>query len=484
MIAFAKAVENEQQFGKTFNGADTFSTSGSYVLNLFKAVGQRGANLSKEFDLAVSEDKNLAIRALAWTRDIRGGAGEREVVRNILRHMEKHYLKDLISFMPFIPEYGRWDDLLVFQTKQAQEAAFAVIKAGLESKNGLCAKWMPRKGNTAVALRHYLGWTPKRYRKTLVSLSKTVEQQMCANDWNNIIFDHVPSVASARYQKAFFKHASEAYSAYREGLKKVKEDGTAERKINASAIFPYDVIKSIHHGDREIAQAQWNAMPNYLGDQKVLAVVDVSGSMGSWGYYDQRASIKSNVTPLDIALSLGLYTADKLTGAFNGMFMTFSDAPKLQKLTGNIIDKLNQLASSEWGMSTNVDAAFDEILATAKRNNVPQEDMPDTLLIISDMEFNQCVESRGYRRLTNFKNAEKKFEANGYKLPKVVFWHVNGRSDNNPVQQHQSGTALVSGFSPAIFKAILANDLEDFSPYKVMLKTLQDKRYDIPGLTV
>lgn len=481
MNAFVQATEAQQNIGATFNGAVSLVNTGSRVLNLFKSVGQRGADLTKEFDLAVSEDRALALRTLLWTRDIRGGAGEREVVRKILRHMEQHYLDETLALIPKLPEYGRWDDLLVFQTVTARAVAFNAIKTALEEKNGLCAKWMPRKGADAVQLRKFLNWTPKRYRKTLATLSKTVEQNMCAQKWNEIVYDHVPSVAAARYQKTFFKHDPERYKAYREGLTKVDpETGKMERKVNAGAVFPYDVIKSIRNGDRQVAEAQWNALPNFLGEQKILSIVDVSVSMNSWGYYGQRAPIKSSVTPLDIALSLGLYTADKLSGAFEGMFMTFSTKPKIQKLTGSIVDKLNQLRTSHWEMSTNVDAAFQAVLELGVKNKVPQADMPEVLLILSDMEFDACVRHTD----TNFNLAKIRFEEAGYKLPKVVFWHINGRSDNNPVDAKEDGTALVSGFSPAIFKSILASDLEDFTPYNVMLKTLLVPRYDVSGLTV
>lgn len=472
MNAFVNSAVNLNKMGKTFNGADTYLSTESRVLDLFKAIGQRGVDLTKAFDLALSEDKNLALRLALWTRDIRGGAGERAHFRNFLRHMEKHYTDEALLMVPHIPTYGRWDDLQVFETPLLKKMVFLTIKGALEKKDGLCAKWLPRKGKFANELRLALEWSPKRYRKTIVELSKTVETQMCAREWDKIVYDHVPSVAAARYQKAFFKHDPEGYKAYRDGLVKVNpETGKTERKINASAIFPYEIIKSVNKGDRAVAEAQWNALPNYLGNQKILSIVDVSGSMGGVGY-------GPNVTPMEIALSLGIYTADKLTGDFNGMFMTFSSYPKLQKLTGGLVDKLNQLSTAHWDMSTNVERAFTEILRTAKAGNVPQEDMPDILLIISDMEFNNCA------RGTNYQNARILFEQAGYALPKVVFWNVNARVDNNQVQAHQSGTALVSGFSPAIFKAILSDKLEDFSPYNVMKETLLNSRYDIPGLTV
>lgn len=488
MNAFVNAVKKKQIVDETFNGAVTYNTSKSRVLDFFGAAGNRAAELSKEFDLALSEDKKLAYRVALWTRDIRGGAGERQTFRLLLKHIEKHYPDDAVALIPKIPEVGRWDDLLVFETPVVQKAAFDMIEDALEDRHGLAAKWMPRKGRLAEKLREHMGYTPKRYRKTLVSLSKTVEQQMCAREWDKIVFDHVPSVASARYQKAFNKHCGEAYKAYKEGLKKVDpKTGKTERKINASAVFPYDVIKSIRSGDRAVAMAQWDALPNFLSDNMILPIVDVSGSMCMWSYYGQRDKDKvmSNVSPMDIAISIGLYCADKQTGPFSGAFMTFTDKPKLQILTGDLVSKIHQMERADWGGSTNVQAAFEEILNVAKKNNISQEDMPKVLLILSDMEFNSCVTVGNSRiNATAYNAARSMYEKAGYELPTVVFWKINGRATNNPVTMHESGTCIVSGFSPSVFKSVLKTDLQDYSPYNVMLDVLKSERYDVPGLTV
>jgi hypothetical protein len=484
--------------GKTFNNATTLKTSGNPCLDFFNAAGNRNAQLGNVFDVAQAFDPKVAFRIALWTRDVRGGAGERATFRNLLLHFEKHYKTELITMLPKVPELGRWDDLLIFTDKQVRDAAFSLIRDALiNGRNGLCAKWMPRKGNIANELRRFMDLTPKAYRKLLVRTTTVVETQMCANKWNEIVFDHVPSVASARYQKAFGRHAPSEYTTYKEGLVKVKDDGTTERKINAEAVFPYDVIRSIEQGDREVAKAQWNALKNWLGDTKIMPLVDVSGSMESWSYYGQRSPIKSKVTPMDISTSLGLYVATKQTGAFNGMFLTFESQPEMQQLKGDIVAMHAQMKRAPWGGSTNIEAAFKKILDTAKSHSVPAEDMPDYLLILSDMEFDSCVEDSGAKRMqwtnrgweqvqgvTNYENLVKLYQEAGYPMPKVVFWAINGRADNNPVTFKENGTAIVSGFSPAIFKSILSAKLETFTPESVMLETVNVARYDVPGLTV
>jgi hypothetical protein len=244
--------------------------------------------------------------------------------------------------------------------------------------------------------------------------------------------------------------------------------------INASAVYPYDVIKSLTSGDRAVAVAQWDALPNYLGDDNILPMVDVSGSMSG-------ARVTPTTNCLDVAVSLGLYVADKQTGAFKDMCLTFSTNPKIEVLTGDIAAKHSKMCHLHWDMSTNVEGAFDEILRVAKSNKVPHNEMPKILLILSDMEFNQCVRDSS---MTSYQSAQKKFEAAGYALPRVVFWNLNARSGNSPVTSKENGTALVSGFSPAIMKSVLkasvkAEDNAQFTPEATMLETLSDPRYDV-----
>jgi hypothetical protein len=181
----------------------------------------------------------------------------------------------------------------------------------------------------------------------------------------------------------------------------------------------------------------------------------------------------STTSCLDVAVSLGLYCADKNTGDFKDMFLTFSSQPELLTLRGNILQKIDQMIKSSWAMSTNIVAAMDLILHTAVNGNVPQEDMPSTLLILSDMQFNQCARFDG----SAMETFRRKFTDAGYTMPKIVFWNLNSH-DNVPVKENENGVALVSGFSPSILKSILASDLEQFTPEAMMMKTLMAERYN------
>jgi len=426
----------------------------------FSAAASRGKDISAKFRAALSENRELALRLALWLRDAREGAGEREQFRSLLKFLEKNDEAALLHVVPVVPELGRWDDLLVFQTDLWKNAAFSVISQGLRDRNGLCAKWMPRKGQTAVELRNFLGMSPKAYRKLLVGLSDTVEQKMCARDWTSIEFDKLPSLASARYQKAFNRQCAAAYQAYKLAL----TNGSA--KINASAIFPYDVLRG---SDKTVAQAQWNALPNWLTeDAKILPMIDVSGSMGT--------QVSTGLSAMDVAVSLGLYIATKQTGSFGGVYLTFTDRPKLTVVdeSKNIIDLNNFVRWNDVGYGTNIEAAFKEILRVAQANSVSQEDMPKYLLVFSDMQFNGGT--FGYRG-TAFNMVEAMFEQAGYQLPKLVWWNIADRGGNIPVKYDTQGNALVSGFSPSLVKSILS--AKQFTPEGVMLETLLQDRYDL-----
>lgn len=483
--------ESNDTNAATDNGMATYSTSMNHNVDLFFAVGSsRGKDITGLFKLALLENHDVAIRILFWARDIRGGAGERQTFRNLLLFLEQNSQlyhdilipsqvsdpdhrarlesekeNDLLSkLIPVIPEYGRWDDLLIFKTERYQNLAFAVIEAALALGDGLCAKWMPRKGPVAVALRKHLNLSPKQYRKKLVNLTKVVETQMCAKDWDDIEFDKLPSIAGARYQKTFNKHCEESYAAFREALK------TGEVTVNASTLYPYDVIRSVREGVSDVAQAQWDALPNYLGENFILPMVDLSGSM------EIPISDSGSISVMDIAISLGLYLADKQSGPFKNEILTFSSKPKFVTVDEPLLkDKIVQLTNwDNVGYSTNIEAAFELLLSNAKEKRIHPNDMPKFLLVLSDMEFDQA-NSGGNPKA--FDILRKEYAKNNYDLPTVVFWNLNAREGNVPVRYDQEGVALISGFSPSIMKTVLSAD--SIYPEGIMLDTIMNERYDI-----
>mgnify|MGYP003332503830 FL=1 len=471
MNTFVNAVKNQE--ARTTNGMKARVETANKNVDLFFKIGaSRGQDITPLFTGAYIENADVALRIAQWARDVRGGAGEREIFRQILRYLANNYPVDAVKLLHKVPEVGRWDDLLVFEPGMVRNAAFDLIKNALDAGHGLCAKWMPRKGDIAVQLRQYFNWTPKFYRKRLVELTKVVESQMCANDWDNINFSHVPSVASARYKKAFQRHTPK-YAEYVAALVK----GDSSVKVNASAIFPHDVLKgrispygfqSMTKTELDMIQMQWEALPNYVGNANILPLVDVSGSMTC------SVGGNNNLTCLDVSVSLGLYLADKNKGKFKDTFLTFSESPELLHLNGNINQKIDQMIKSKWAMDTNLVAAFEKILSVAVKGNVPQNEMPEMLLILSDMQFNQCVHFDD----SAIEMIRRKYQAAGYEVPRVVFWNLHAH-DNVPVKFDEQGTALVSGFSPSILKSLLASDMDAFTPESIMLNTVMIDRYSI-----
>ena len=476
MNTFTNAVLNQD--ARTENGMKTRKSTASTCVDFFFNVGaMRGKDPIPSFVSAYTEDPDVATRIALWARDVRGGAGEREVFRKILKHASKNLSNEnLQRLIDSTPELGRWDDMLVFLQDDVDEDQQAYvmekIRVALLAGNGLCAKWMPRKGRIASKLRSTFRWSPLFYRKILVNNSTTVETQMCAKDWDNINFSHVPSVAASRYKKAFNRHTPK----YKEWVEKlVKGDKTV--KVNAGAIYPYDILKGVtsydgHHfnfskTELDAILTQWNALPNYVGNSNVLPMVDVSASMNS------AVSANSTIRALDVAVSLGLYCADKNKGKFKDTFLTFSKDPELLHLKGNIIQKIQQMNSSKWDMNTNLHSAFNKILNVARKGNVPEEEMPSTVLILSDMQFDACTRYDD----TAIQMIRRKYEEAGYNVPNVVFWNLRA-TDNVPVKFNEQGVALVSGFSPSIMKSVLSGDMENLTPLGVMMNTIMVDRYN------
>lgn len=468
MNTFAQAAHVSTNRTYTENGMAAFASSNDRVVDLFFQAGaMRGKDIIPMFSAAFAENKDLAIRTLLWLRDVRQGAGERKLFRDAFSWLEMNDYDSFRRVADRVGELGRWDDLLVAKTTKGFDLVATMIKHAIDSEFAVhgastASKWVPRKGSVANQLRAAWGLTPKQYRKYLVRTTNVVETQMCAKEWDKIDFNTVPSVAMARYTKAFGKNAEQAFTDYKQKL------SSGDAKVNASAVYPYDVLKTWDTGDRTLAEHQWNALPNYLTNgASILPMVDSSGSMTTYK--------AGNQTVLDVAVSIGLYIADKQTGPFSDLVLTFSTSPSFVSLQDKSFgQKIEAIKRSQWSQTTNLQAAYEKILEHALTHEVPQSDMPEYLLILSDMAFNQA----SHNSSTAFDIAEKLFALAGYKLPKLVFWNLNAKAGSTPVTKDQSGAALVSGFSPSIAKAIMAANTETFTPMNVMLQTVADPRYN------
>lgn len=465
---YKQAIENTPVTKLTENGMPTYESSLNAHTDLFFQYGalrRDPARAVQLFAAAYRIDKILAVKIALYARDIRGGSGERGIFRAILQWLETQgEFEMLAQVIPHVPTFGRWDDLLVLTPQTRNTLCYPQIAKALRDNNGLCAKWMPRKGEIAVELRTHMNLSPKAYRKMLVTLTKVVESLMCAGQWDAIEYDHVPSVASKIYQKAFGRHSPTGYTLYKEKLVK------GEAKVNADTLYPYDCIVAYRNGDPVVAAAQWDALPNFLGDNRILPVIDTSGSM-TW------FQATTSCTGADVAQSLGLYCATKQTGAFKDIVFSFNTTPKAVVLDGaTTFDKYQQMFSIPVGGSTNIQACFELILKIAKKNDVPASEMPAYIIIFSDMQFNSCTDDANE---TGYEMIKRKFAEAGYDLPKVVFWNLDGRNRDVPVTFNQAGVALVSGFAPSIMTAILAGGT--FTPVGIMMQAVGIDRYNVLG---
>ena len=477
-------LKNEANRTYTENGAVTYATTYSDCLDLFATIGALRSSNEQEiisrFVRAFTEDPNLALKTLFFARDVRGGLGERKVFRVCLQWLAHNAPASVKKNIPYVAEFGRWDDLLSLLGTPCEKDAMLLIKkqleADLESMDmgddvSLLAKWLPSVNASnaqtvqyAKKIARFLGMTDATYRKTLVKLRehiRIIENSLREKDYS---FDYSkqPSKAMFKYRKAFYRNDGERYGEF---LGKVSR---GEAQLHTGTLTPYEIIKPFfyeHVGDQEASaiDATWNAQEDFTRDENALVVIDGSGSMYS----------RTDPMPATVALSLGIYYAERNVGSFHNHFITFSERPQLVEIKGEtILEKVRYCHDYNEVANTNIQKVFELILRAAVNNNVPQSEMPSTLYIISDMEFDCCA--RG-AELTNFEYAKKIFAEAGYDLPRVVFWNVQSRNKQQPVTQNEQGVALVSGCSPRIFSMLKSGIL---SPLGYMLDILGAERYE------
>jgi hypothetical protein len=428
----------------------------------FKMGGSRAmsdGDLETMFTKAILDDRLLATKALFYNRDIRGGQGERRSFRIMFRFLCEHYPDVAIANLENVPYFGRWDDVLVALGTKVEKQALDFILYALKNGDKLCAKWMPRENKQYGAIAIYLAnrWklSARMYRQLLAGNTEVVEDIMCSNEWGEINYNHVPSKAINKYRTAFYRHDAERFAGWIESLSK-PESGN---KIHADAIFPHDIVKKIGFNNNDLLEAQWKALPNYMPEgRKILPVCDVSGSMHG--------------EPMEVCVSLGLYLSERNIGPFKDGFITFSAHPELQILKGTLAQRIQQLKTAQWDMNTNLEAVFRLILSKAIAGRVSEEDMPSEILILSDMQFDQAVRNNSASAMDMIRGM---YNQAGYVIPNIIFWNLR-TSTGTPVKFDESGTALVSGFSPSIMKSLLGGSI---TPMKMMLSVLDSERYSV-----
>lgn len=476
-------LKNEFNKTNTANGAPAFKSTKSYVLDLF-AFGGAYRNRSENdiiqlFSKALAENPLLAMRTLFYLRDIRGGQGERRFFRVCLKYLADNHPEYLKKNLHLISEFGRWDDILVLLDTKLKNDVLDVIakqwEIDIKSEHpSLMAKWLPSVKSLKAEKRRWVAWIYRRlgldshqYRKMRSKLLRkldVVEVKMSLNQWDKINYNHVPSRAMLLYRNALFRHDEERFKKYLEAV------AAGRAKVNARTLYPYEIVEQILHkywrltsDDIKLFNEQWKALPDYIGDKQEnsIAVVDTSGSMHG--------------RPIAVAISLGMYLAERNKGPFHNHFITFSAEPELQQITGkNIAEKVNNLSHANWDMNTDIEAVFRLLLKVAVENKVSQEEMVKKVYIITDGQFDTMTTNADAHI---FETLRKEYLEHGYQLPHLVFWNVNAFMSNVQYTMNDLGVTLVSGFSPSIFEQLMRPDLK--TPYDFMLDVINSKRYQV-----
>ena len=478
MLEFLKREANKTY---TENGSVTYRSTGRDCLDLFATIGalrrESEQEITARFLRAYAEDPDLAMKILFYGRDVRGGLGERRVFRILLRWLAVSKPESVVRNLPYVAEYGRWDDVLVLLDTPCRAEALALLKqqfdadlAALSSDGdvSLLGKWLPSVNasndetiRAAKQIANAFGLSDRDYRKTLTKLRaqiRILENNLRKRDYT---FDYSkqPSKAMFKYRKAFLRNDAERYGAFMQRV------STGEVKLNTGALYPYEIIEKAYHCDdaeRLSLDATWRALADYTQDENALVVADGSGSM-YWG---------GKPMPAAVAQSLAIYFAEHNRGAFRNHFITFSMNPRLVEIKGrDIVDKARYCETFNECANTNIQKVFELVLNAAVRNRVAQKDLPSTIYIISDMEFDSCAAGAS---LTNFEYAAKLFRQAGYRLPNVVFWNVSSRNQQQPITTNEQGVALVSGCSPRIFSMVMEGSLD---PFTFMLSVIDTERY-------
>ena len=495
MNTFMNQLNNSFNYKRTENGALAHRTTNSAVYDMFAFGGAYRSRSDEDvillFKNAFEENAELALKCLFYLRDCRGGQGERRFFRVCIKWLAENYPNRIRNLVQYLPEYGRYDDLFELFDTDLEEDVINLIRDQLiedmaSQKNGisLIAKWLPSENASsartiarAKKIRNALGITSKNYRKMLSKLRekiKVLEKLMSANRWDEIEFDKIPSRAGLIYKNAFARRdiIAKKYEAF------AKDKNT---KVNAGVLYPYEVVnKALLHSwrrsdtDRAMINKYWENLPDYLNgaDCSMMCVIDTSGSMTGGGA----------AAPINVAISLGLYCAERMSGPFANHYISFASRPQLIKTEGiDFVDKVERIYHTNLIDNTNLEAVFDLLLSVAKRSNVKQSDIPKTIVVISDMEIDSGTYAwrgtgstwRESTAATEMEKIRQEWAVYGLELPKLVYWNVSAR--NNTILDAGPNVSFVSGMSPVIFKQVLTGK----TGYDLMLETICAERYDV-----
>lgn len=499
------AVKEATNITRTENGAVTRNTTMSALLDLFGTGAAYRTRSESDcivlFQKAFDENPIYALKCLFYLRDARGGQGERRFFRVVTKWLADNKTAVMKRNLKYVPEFGRWDDLYAFIGTALEKDVFDLMGEqfvlDLQCKTpSLLAKWLKSENTSsaqsralATKTRKAFGLTPREYRKSLSVLRARInvlERLMSAGQWDKIEFDKIPSKAGLVYRNAFARHDVERMRADKNAVAYKDFVQDKNTKVNAKALYPYEVVAkatdysgmnrgwywSENYGrndpvERAAINKYWDNLEDYFNGASLdaLCMIDTSGSM--WG---TEAS-----APINVAISIGLYAAERARGPFHGHYISFSSRPQLIETYGSdFIDKVRRIYSTNLCENTNIEAAFDMLLNTAIKSHCRQSDLPKTIIVVSDMQFDAQSGRYGSSNATLMENIAYKWQRAGYQMPELVYWNVQARGNNVIPMQAKDGITFVSGFSPILFEQIMKGK----TGYDLMMDKLNSARYE------
>lgn len=499
------AVKEATNVTRTENGAVTRKTTMSALLDLFGTGAAYRTRSESDcivlFQKAFDENPVYALKCLFYLRDARGGQGERRFFRVVTKWLADNKTAAMKRNLKYVPEFGRWDDLYVFVGTALEKDAFDLMGEqfvlDLQCKTpSLLAKWLKSENTSSVQsralatkTRKVFGLTPREYRKSLSILRARInvlERLMSAGEWDKIEFDKIPSKAGLIYRNAFARHDVERMRADKNAVAYKDFVQDKNTKVNAKALYPYEVVaKAVNftgimrgwywnnHAEKDdpteraAINKYWDNLENYFKGASLdaLCMIDTSGSM--WG---TEAS-----APINVAISIGLYAAERARGPFHGHYISFSSRPQLIETYGSdFVDKVKRIYSTNLCENTNIEAAFDMLLNTAIKSHCRQSDLPKTIIVVSDMQFDAQRGRYGSSNATLMENIAYKWQRAGYQMPELVYWNVQVRGNNVIPMQAKDGITFCSGFSPVLFEQIMKGK----TGYDLMMDKLNSERYE------
>jgi|TARA_Y100000389_G_C17469870_1_gene529369 hypothetical protein len=496
---------------KTDNNANALSTTNNIFLDLFVNIGRDLSydELCDYLDKCMKINPYKTIAIIFNCRDRKNGKKEKKISNDAMKWLknnnwEKTYEGNIYTY---IEKYGCWKDILTKKYVDIHDYDIELIANQLiKDKNNLinnknislCAKWAPsenkkydKRNNITEKIglkiynildkdnnltddinNKYIHKWKELYRKEYITPLRnkinSIENMMCKNKWNEIEYENVPAIASKKYKNCFMKHDESRYLEYLNNVVNGKS------KINVTGILPHELVNYyLSDSTKEIdltIESQWNTILLNTKSSgildNILPIVDVSGSM---------FGAKNGSIPAQVSIALGLLISQCSTGNFKNKVISFSETPEEFLVKGNTLkEQIECIKNINWGYSTNFESIADIII----NNSYTQDDIPDKIVVLSDMQFNEAIKIKDND--SDNDNNEllhstfiSKFINNNYNPPNIIYWNLN--SDNTksfPVDFKTNGTAIISGFSEQLLKIFL--EYEVLNPEIILDKILEE----------